>query len=274
MLNRNDLDNPRDRQYDVAMTEPAVFEWPAPVQYRFPVRKQPSRPPIPPYGGGGDRGESMGSEACDLVVANLSAYQDDELDADQHDIVEVHLRKCDHCASVYAAIQTTDMLLEREWHEIAPLPSSFEFTDSVDTVMAALPTAPTVAPRFEPRRVHSRTRWMRFATGAMGAFAFFGMLISSYALGFANGRRSLPGHPLSTTLPSLRLPFSTVGITAPHDDTPAPPLVRIQSVAQHPFAQHAFAKELELECPVEKQNGNWLEPIVSANPAATATSTY
>jgi hypothetical protein len=235
MLTGNRLDNLRATQYDTdtMRTEAGNGSWPVPTN--FTNRKRPTLPPIPPVGGGDSRGKEMGSEACDLVVANLSAYQDDELDPDQERVIEAHLHKCDYCSSVFAAIQTTDMLVEREWRDGSPLPSSLEINVAVDAIMDALPPVPAPTPRFEPKRVHARTRWMRFATGITGIFGLSGMLLSSYALGFAHGRRSLNAQGMSPF--SLALPTSSILSTAANDiDTP-PLLCLPRSLTQSPLRQ-------------------------------------
>jgi hypothetical protein len=225
MLTGNDLDNLRNSQYDTDNT------WPEPESFQNPVRqvnskrKQPTLPPIPPVGGGGDRGKEMGSEACDLVVANLSAFQDGELDPDQQRVIEAHLHKCDYCASVFAAIKTTDMALEREWREGAPLPSSLEVKVAIDSIMEALPPVPAPAPQFEPKRVHARTRWMRFATGMTGGFALVGMLMSSYAIGFANGRKSRQIQPVGLRFSSALPMFASSSPSSSNFDSP--PLLRL-----------------------------------------------
>jgi len=222
MLTGKELDNPRDAQYDTGDSRTDRADVLSTVPTHISIRKRPPLPPMPPVGGGGNRGNEMGSEGCDLVVSNLSAYQDNELDPDQARVVEAHLHKCEFCASVYAAIRTTDTMVEREWRDGLPLPSALETTVAIDAIMDALPPVP--APRFEPKRVHARTRWMRFATGIFG---FSGMLLSSYALGFSNGRRSLatqnaaPASPFSFAIPAASA-FSS-------SDTPPPRLRFLQS---------------------------------------------
>jgi|SRR5579871_2581738 len=236
MLTGNELDNLRHTQYDTGNARTVVDDPSPTVPTNISNRKRPTLPPNPPVGGGGNRGREMGSEACDLVVANLSAYQDDELDPDQKRVIEAHLHKCDYCASVFEAIKTTDMLVEREWREGSPLPSSLEIDVAIDAIMDALPPMP--APRFEPKRVHARTRWMRFATGITGLFGFSGMLLSSYALGFANGRRSLGSQGWASASPfSLVMPAGTA-LSPASNDIDAPPLLHLpQSLSQSPMKQ-------------------------------------
>ncbi|HZO90632.1 MAG TPA: zf-HC2 domain-containing protein [Chthonomonadaceae bacterium] len=140
-----------------------------------------------------------GDDACRLVQANLSAYQDNELDPDQRQKIEAHLAKCPECAAGLEALQRVDSLLEREWRECAPLPSSLEHKNPLDNIMAALPPTPAETPTFAPKRVHSRGRWMRFSTGLAGIIAFFSLLWSSYRLGYAHGRMSVAAASPSPT---------------------------------------------------------------------------
>jgi hypothetical protein len=138
---------------------------------------------------GGGPGE--GNEACRLVLTHLSAYQDGELDPDQQRVVEAHLANCPGCASNLDALRETDQLLQREWQESGPLPSSLETRPSIDAIMAALPPAPATPAQFAPKRVHSRARWMRFSTGLAGLLALISLMWSSYRLGYLHGRRSI-----------------------------------------------------------------------------------
>jgi hypothetical protein len=149
------------------------------------------------------RGTIMGNmgnashEGCDLVTEKLSAYQDGELDAEQTRLVAAHVGKCARCADIFDAIRATDETLEREWRDSAPLPSSLQFMQAVDNVMAALPPVPVQTPAFTPRRIHARARWMRFATGMAGVVILFASLWSSYQIGYAHGRRSATSHSAS-----------------------------------------------------------------------------
>ena len=153
--------------------------------------------------GGGDEG---GNEACRLVTVNLSAYLDGELDDDQQRVVEAHLDRCPTCSASLDALQITDTLIQREWRDKAPLPSSSEVKSAIDSIMAALPPAPAAAPEFAPKRVHARARWMRFSTGLAGMIAFFSLLWSSYRLGYANGRTST--QPAEQPSPVYQNPMS------------------------------------------------------------------
>ncbi|HLK55399.1 MAG TPA: zf-HC2 domain-containing protein [Chthonomonadaceae bacterium] len=147
---------------------------------------------VPPSYGDGDfgGGHEGGNEACRLVAVSLSAYLDGELDEDQQQVVETHLDRCPKCVASLAALETTDTLIEREWRDNAPLPSSSEVKNSIDSIMAALPPAPAATPEFAPKRVHAKARWIRFSTGIAGVIAFMSLLWSSYRLGYANGRTS------------------------------------------------------------------------------------
>ena len=150
--------------------------------------------PTPPDSGDGE-GFNFGSdgpqsEACKLVAVNLSAYLDSELDADLETIIKDHLENCADCATLIEAMQATDSQIQREWRDIAPLPSSSKFKHSVDSIMGALPGKPERESVFAPKRIHARTRWVRFATGVTSVFAFLGMLFGSYLVGFQNGKLS------------------------------------------------------------------------------------
>lgn len=180
-------------------------------------------PPTPGVGGNDIRGTEMSRDACDLVIANLPAYQDGELDIDQQRLVENHLTKCPQCAAVMEAIQATDRILEREWQDDAPLPSSLEFTQAVNNIMAALPPVPAHSATVKPRRVHARTRWMRFATGISGFFALFGMLWTSYTVGYYNGRKNLAQLSSTTVSPVMPLPHSFLSVSTASLSSNGPP---------------------------------------------------
>ena len=145
-----------------------------------------------------DRSTIMGSfnnsgmgDTCGLVAANLSAYQDGELDSDETRLVATHVGKCPRCAEIFETLQQNDEAIEREWRESAPLPSSLRFEQGVDSVMAALPAAPVQALAFAPRRVHARARWTRFASGIAAVSVLAVSLWSSYQLGYTRGRSSV-----------------------------------------------------------------------------------
>lgn len=146
---------------------------------------------IPPTDAVAFGGEGEGNDACRLVLTHLSAYQDGELDPDQQRVVEAHLAKCTECASNLNALRQTDQLLQREWQDSGPLPSSLETRQSIDAIMAALPPVPSTPAQFAPKRVHSRARWMRFSTGLAGLLALISLMWSSYRLGYLHGRRSI-----------------------------------------------------------------------------------
>lgn len=136
-------------------------------------------------------GKDCNHETCDLIVVNLSAFHDGELDEDTQRLMEQHLSTCLDCARILKAMQETDAVIQREWRETAALPSSF----AVDAIMNALPAQPSPPMVLEPNRVHARTRWIRFATNVCCTFLLLALLISSYALGFLNGRDSRGLHP-------------------------------------------------------------------------------
>ena len=164
-------------------------------------------------GGNGGSGNGGGSDACDLVSVNLSAYQDGELDPDQMRLVVNHLTTCPQCAAELKALRATDRRIQREWRDSAPLPSSSRFDQSIDAIMAALPPAPAAPAVFAPKRVHARARWMRFSTGMAGIIALAGMSWSSYQLGYVHGRRSTrPASPIAIS-PLSASPFSAATAT-------------------------------------------------------------
>jgi len=144
-------------------------------------------PPTPDAGNGHRGGEP---EACRLVLVNLSAYQDNELDPDQADLITQHLDNCADCGALLDSMQMADEEIVREWREGTPLPSSLQFKQSIDSIMDALPPAPATVETFAPKRVHARTRWIRFATGLSGLIAAVGLLWSSYELGYVHGRNN------------------------------------------------------------------------------------
>lgn len=146
-------------------------------------------------------GGSGGYHPCDLVRENLAAYVDNELNGDERRVVETHVAKCAECAAGLDALRTTDSMLQREWRECVPLPSSLRFRHSVDSIMAALPPAPAAPAAFARKRVHSRLRWIRFSTGMAGLFAFISLLWSSYRLGYTHGKSSLSAPSRSTASP-------------------------------------------------------------------------
>ncbi len=164
-------------------------------------KKQSGRPLLPSHGKGGggndlggtgnDRSGNGGSEACGLVVANLSAYLDSDLVSDEQRLIAAHLAKCPNCSAVLTSMQETDQLIQREWRDSAPLPSSFAGKQSIDSIMDSLPPVPVPTPQFTPKRVHSRTRWIRFASGVTVLVCLLGSLWYTYLIGYSNGRRSI-----------------------------------------------------------------------------------
>lgn len=142
---------------------------------------------VPPFAAdpgsdGGDRNREM----CMLVVTHLSAFQDDELDPEQRHIIAAHLNNCPDCAEVYESIQETDHLLQREWRDETPLPSSSERKQAIDNIMDALPPVPAQSAAFAPKRKHDKARWMRFAAGTTSII----LVGLSYLVGYLHGRSS------------------------------------------------------------------------------------
>ncbi len=197
---------------------------------------------------GGDSGDG-GDDACKLVMTHLAAYQDNELDSDQRYVIEAHLGKCPECAAGLEALRTTDALIEREWRECAPLPSSLRFKQSVDSIMAALPPVPVAPTAFAPKRVHSRLRWMRISAGLASVVAFFSLLWSSYRLGYEQGRQSLttPAQPMPSFSPRVPSNFSPRLIPiffSPSSPLPSKPPERTSAFSSlHPPMQ-TFARSL------------------------------
>jgi anti-sigma factor RsiW len=133
--------------------------------------------PPPEYpSGGGDSDPEPFNEACSLVWVNLTAYLDDELDQDTYQVVDNHIAYCARCSAMLSSLQETDRLIEREWREYPPLPSSSERKLAIDNIMAELPSAVEAPPEYAPKRVHQKVRWMRFSTGFMGLIALFSLL--------------------------------------------------------------------------------------------------
>lgn len=178
---------------------------------------------VPPTPNSGDDWEDRDRESCRLVSVSLSAYLDGELDPEQTQLINKHLNQCADCAAMLQAMEETDEIIEREWREGAPLPSSSQFRHSIDDIMDALPTAQAETPVFAPKRVHSRTRWMRFATGMSGVILFGGMLWSSYRLGYSQGRQSTL-NPSPTAPAGSRFPVRPVSMFAFRSASLAPPL--------------------------------------------------
>ncbi len=197
----------------------------------------PVHPILPPAllaGGSCYRGKTMGTDACDLVIANLSAYLDDELNNAQQQDVLNHVANCAGCAEILGMMQENDTRILREWCDCAPLPSSLAFEHAVDAIMEALPEEPVRRPAFQPKRVHVRTRWSRFAAGALGSAILLILSGISYAIGYADGRRSLassspaaftaptqPGMPALSTATSPTRTAPTSNVSPPSSDLTA-----------------------------------------------------
>lgn len=96
------------------------------------------------YDRGSDMGNDIGNNSCEQIIVKLSAFQDGELDHEEFRRVTLHLGKCSRCAGIFAMIQETDEILEREWRNSAPLPSSLRYTQSIDTIMDSLPLLPDI----------------------------------------------------------------------------------------------------------------------------------
>jgi anti-sigma factor RsiW len=148
---------------------------------------------------------------CLWVAENLSAYLDEALDPATLRRFEKHIGDCLRCAADLKMFLEKDRLIQREWRQTAPLPSSSQVRQSVDAIMDALPPAPEVPATFASKRVHARARWMRFSTGLTGLLAFFGMLWSSYRLGYLHGQKSVVALPMAAP----QLPVTSLWSGAP-----------------------------------------------------------
>lgn len=203
-------------------------------------------------GEGDDAGGASGSE-CGWYLERLSAYQDGELESDEARLVAAHVEGCSRCTRIFAALQATDNLLEREWRKDTPLPSSslsslssslmsssssnsssVRFHSAIDGIMAALPAQQSQTPAFPARRVHERTRWMRFATAFACALMLVFSLWMSYHIGYLQGQRSILSEsatlrsqssllPIDTSRPSTIAPGFTLPTPNQNSRAPLPP---------------------------------------------------
>jgi anti-sigma factor RsiW len=165
-------------------------------------------PPAASWQGNGD------GDPCAWVQANLAAYADDEVDPKQHNSISDHLHLCGRCATDLNKLIQIDSIIQREWQQDVPLPSSLEHKQGVERIMAALPDEPVTQVRFAARRVHARMRWTRLAAGVAGMALLAGLASLSYRLGQSSqprpsspseirNLRTPPQRPASTThLPS------------------------------------------------------------------------
>ncbi len=160
---------------------------------------------------------SLPAVSCDYVAENVSGYVDAELNPQAIQQIANHLNNCPNCAKIVAEVERVGLVLEREWSDNAPLPSSLEVEFALDSIMDALP------PIYEPSRSSKHgdtphvTRWVRFTTGFVGGALFVTSLWSSYQVGFWQGRASYfaPAtlhQPLPTapTPPPAKSPESTL----------------------------------------------------------------
>jgi len=118
---------------------------------------------------------------CGFSTELISAYIDQELDADTENSVAQHLNSCPACAGVYAEMLLVDETIQVqyhwEWRDSTPLPlhvnedaaayavdgaAASRPVDAIDRIMAMLPEGEQQSPVYAPRRVHARARWMRF----------------------------------------------------------------------------------------------------------------
>ncbi len=150
--------------------------------------------------GDGDGGSADGDDAggsrseCGWFIERMSAYQDGELENNDTRLVAAHIEGCTRCTRIFAALQATDDLLQREWRDDAPLPASSSlltsssassvvssvvssvassipsssspssvasvasarFERAIDGIMAALPAQQSQTPAFPCRHVQIR----------------------------------------------------------------------------------------------------------------------
>ena len=202
-------------QIQDGMEDPQELDLTVTLLPDFSKRDRNALPPTGRSGGNGGRPGRGGDDACEFVSVNLSAYQDGELDPDSLKLIVSHLAHCPNCAAAFDALQEVDETLEREWRDSAPLPSSSQFAQSIDSIMDALPNEPAATPTFAHKRIHARVRWTRFATGVAGLFAFGSLLWSSYRLGYEQGRQNnvsrYPGSmPANAGNPIMPVSFFTI----------------------------------------------------------------
>ncbi len=126
-------------------------------------------PQQPPFSGDAD------GRDCGFSTELISAFIDQELDPEAHNLVAQHLNSCPACSGAYAQMLLVDetIHIEWEWRDSTPLPlcvipeeqgdaSATDPLDAIDRIMAMLPAGEPQSPIFAPRRVHARARWMRF----------------------------------------------------------------------------------------------------------------
>ncbi len=102
-----------------------------------------------------------GDGRCSRIVELIYYFVDDLLSENDSIKVTDHLFDCSRCRDAYNSAFRAEEILSREWHKSVPLPSSFHTNRAIDRIMNAIPESQT-ASRFPVKRVHSRTRWMRF----------------------------------------------------------------------------------------------------------------
>ncbi|GDX40924.1 hypothetical protein LBMAG21_12160 [Armatimonadota bacterium] len=154
--------------------------------------------------------------ACDYVAENTSSYLDAELDLRAMEQIANHLNNCSNCAKTVAGVESVGLVLEREWSDIAPLPSSLEIEFALDSIMDALPPLHERTHDAKHADTSHSTRWVRFTTGIVGGALFVASLWSSYQVGFWQGRVSA-----FTPEPGYHQPLPVNPI--PSVSTPAPP---------------------------------------------------
>src|SRR5579862_2310190 len=106
---------------------------------RFKSSAYPGGPAGPPpnnSGGGFGDDHNPFNEACNLVLVNLAAYQDGELDPDTFMLVDDHASRCTRCSAVLSSMRQLYRQRQRELRQNSPLPTSFQVQPSSDSIIA------------------------------------------------------------------------------------------------------------------------------------------
>lgn len=124
-----------------------------------------SMTPEPTFGAslppGDDSDDGSGENHCSRVLQMMDDYTDELLSKADSAAVNEHLFECTNCRVAYNAAVKVEEILSREWHKSVPLPSSSHTRQAIDRIMDSIPGSKPSG-SFPEKRVHSRTRWMRF----------------------------------------------------------------------------------------------------------------
>ncbi len=113
------------------------------------------------YPPGDNTNAQDGDDRCSRILEMIYDFVDDLLSENDSNTITEHLFDCSRCRDAYNAAFRAEEVISREWHKSVPLPSSFQTSRAIDRIMNAIPETQT-ASNFPVKRVHSRTRWMRF----------------------------------------------------------------------------------------------------------------